>query len=176
LTFAPGETQKTVAVSVVGDPAAEPDETLVVKISDPVNATIAKDTGTGTIANDDVAPKSGHYHGSNTQNHPVDFDVSPDLTTISKFVMNLDVFCPGIGTLHGVLNLGSGTIPIDANYGFATSLSGGSGGYTESIGIKGSLIAPNTASGTIQVDITFDTGAQVIQCGGSGSWSATATS
>ena len=36
LTFAPGETSKTITVSVVGDDAIEPDETLTVTLSRPV--------------------------------------------------------------------------------------------------------------------------------------------
>jgi Calx-beta domain/FG-GAP-like repeat len=53
LTFAPGETSKTVTVNVTGDIDAEPDETFMLVLSDPVNASISDDTGTGTIQNDD---------------------------------------------------------------------------------------------------------------------------
>ncbi|AWM37417.1 Extracellular serine protease precursor [Gemmata obscuriglobus] len=53
LTFAPGETSKTVTVTVIGDTVIEPDETFTVVLSNPINATIATGTGTGTITNDD---------------------------------------------------------------------------------------------------------------------------
>jgi uncharacterized repeat protein (TIGR01451 family) len=53
LTYTPGQTSKTVAVSVNGDTASEPDETFTVDLSTPVNATIADDQGVGTIQNDD---------------------------------------------------------------------------------------------------------------------------
>ncbi len=56
LTFAPGETAKTVTVPVTGDARVEPDETFTVALSNPVHATIAAGTGTGTIRNDDVLP------------------------------------------------------------------------------------------------------------------------
>ena len=56
LTFAAGETARTIAVSVTGDTAPEPDETVAVRLSNPSNAVIssAAGTGTGTIANDDA--------------------------------------------------------------------------------------------------------------------------
>jgi Metallo-peptidase family M12B Reprolysin-like/Calx-beta domain len=53
LTFAPGVTAQSISVPVTGDTAVEPDETFVVTLSNAVNATIAKGTGTGTILNDD---------------------------------------------------------------------------------------------------------------------------
>jgi hypothetical protein len=54
LTFNPGETSKTVAVSITGDTTNEPDETFVVNISNPVNATVSDGQGVGTIVNDDA--------------------------------------------------------------------------------------------------------------------------
>lgn len=54
VTFAVGETSKTVTVTVTGDTAVEADETVVVKFS---GAKLTADvTATGTITNDDVAP------------------------------------------------------------------------------------------------------------------------
>ena len=41
---------------VVGDTAHEPDETVEVRLSNPVRAAIADGLGVGTIANDDAAP------------------------------------------------------------------------------------------------------------------------
>lgn len=57
LTFAPGETTKTVTVLVDGDSKVEPDETFTVALTNPGNATITKGIGTGTIRNH-VAPPS----------------------------------------------------------------------------------------------------------------------
>jgi thermitase len=56
LSLAPGETSKTITVSVSGDTAAEPNETFVVNLSAATNATIADAQGVGTIVNDDVPP------------------------------------------------------------------------------------------------------------------------
>lgn len=55
LTFNPGETAKTVSITVNGDTSVESNETFKVKLSDAVNATIADNTGKGTIRNDDGA-------------------------------------------------------------------------------------------------------------------------
>ena len=53
LTFAPGETSKTVTVLVNGDRLTEPNETFVVKLGSPTNATIADGQGVGTILDDE---------------------------------------------------------------------------------------------------------------------------
>lgn len=55
LTFAPGETQKTVTVLVNGDTTFEPDETLILTVTPTVPPGGVAVTGTGTIVNDEVA-------------------------------------------------------------------------------------------------------------------------
>jgi probable HAF family extracellular repeat protein len=66
LAFAPGQTSNTVTVQVVGDRLPEPNETFVVNLSNPTNATIADGQGQGTIVDDeprisisDVSKKEG---------------------------------------------------------------------------------------------------------------------
>ncbi|MDB9467245.1 Calx-beta domain-containing protein, partial [Dolichospermum circinale CS-539/09] len=54
VTFAPGETSKTVNVAVVGDIKSENPETFTVNLSNATNATITKAQGVGTITNDDL--------------------------------------------------------------------------------------------------------------------------
>ena len=49
LTFAPGETSKTISVTVNGDTAVEGDETFFVNLSNAVNATLADSQAIGTI-------------------------------------------------------------------------------------------------------------------------------
>src|SRR6185295_6220649 len=56
LSFAPGETTKTVSVLVNGDVVNEPDEAFTVSLSGAVNAAVSKGQGTGSIVNDDAAP------------------------------------------------------------------------------------------------------------------------
>lgn len=62
--FSPGETTKSIPITVIGDTQIEPDETVIVTIASVANGyyyppmtsvpTIAKGTGTLTIANDDI--------------------------------------------------------------------------------------------------------------------------
>jgi VCBS repeat-containing protein len=56
LTFNPGETSKTIVVSINGDISFEPDETLTVTLSGANNATITQAQGIATITNDDAQP------------------------------------------------------------------------------------------------------------------------
>ncbi|MGB7921663.1 MAG: Calx-beta domain-containing protein [Pyrinomonadaceae bacterium] len=53
LTFAPGETTKTITVAVKGDTAHEPNETFFVNLSTAVNANITDGQGQGVITNND---------------------------------------------------------------------------------------------------------------------------
>ncbi|MBL0040536.1 MAG: hypothetical protein IPP28_05700 [Xanthomonadales bacterium] len=56
LTFNPGgATSQTVLVPINGDTTVEANETFVVNLSAPTNATIAAGQGTGTISNDDAS-------------------------------------------------------------------------------------------------------------------------
>ena len=53
LTFAPGETSKTITVRLFNDDLREEDETFLVELSNPVGGTLQDPTATGTITNDD---------------------------------------------------------------------------------------------------------------------------
>jgi probable HAF family extracellular repeat protein len=53
LTFAPGQTSKTIAVSVIGDRLPEPNETFTGNLSGATNGTIASGQGLGTILDDE---------------------------------------------------------------------------------------------------------------------------
>ena len=54
-TFAPGSTSTTITVPVLGDTTVEPNETVLVNLTAPVNATIADTQAVVTITNDDAA-------------------------------------------------------------------------------------------------------------------------
>ena len=55
VTFAPGETAKTITIAVNGDTIVEPDEYVVVRFTNPTNAKIVgyHGLGYGVITNDD---------------------------------------------------------------------------------------------------------------------------
>jgi hypothetical protein len=55
LTFNPGETTKTVTVTVNGDADTEANEVFIVRLTNPTNAVIGSGTGTGTILDNDSA-------------------------------------------------------------------------------------------------------------------------
>ncbi len=56
LTFAPGEKSKTITITILDDTASEPTEEFFVSIGDPVNATITKNRGVGSIEASDQVP------------------------------------------------------------------------------------------------------------------------
>ncbi|HEU4833526.1 MAG TPA: Calx-beta domain-containing protein [Pyrinomonadaceae bacterium] len=56
LTFTPGQISQPLPIQVLGDHVFEPDETFIVTLSNPVNATLADGQGVGTILNDDPQP------------------------------------------------------------------------------------------------------------------------
>jgi hypothetical protein len=53
LTFPPGTTARNTSVSTIGDAAAEPPETFIVRLGAPVGATLEVSAATGSIADDD---------------------------------------------------------------------------------------------------------------------------
>jgi hypothetical protein len=56
VTFNPGETSKTVTINVSGDLLDEVDETLLVTLTNPANATLSRAQATGTILDNDPVP------------------------------------------------------------------------------------------------------------------------
>jgi chitinase len=53
VSFQPGETSKTVSVTICGEAQREPNETFFVNLSNATNASISRSRATGTIRNDD---------------------------------------------------------------------------------------------------------------------------
>ena len=56
LTFAPGQTEQTITVLILGDTLDEADETFYVNLSGASNSSIGRAQGIGTILNDDAPP------------------------------------------------------------------------------------------------------------------------
>lgn len=77
LDFAPGETTKTINVTIRGDTRKEANEYLLVKLSGAVGATIADGQGQGTIANDDGGGK-GHGKGNRSDSFALAVDAAFD--------------------------------------------------------------------------------------------------
>ncbi len=66
IVFEPFETTKTISVSVIGDSAFEPDETISVNLSNATNAAIEAGQGQLTILNDDCEPPTAAVAGDGT--------------------------------------------------------------------------------------------------------------
>ncbi|HEX6711855.1 MAG TPA: Calx-beta domain-containing protein [Thermoleophilaceae bacterium] len=100
VTFAPGETAKTVTVQVNGDTVREPNESFAVNLSNVVgNATIADGTAVDTIVNDD----------RRRRRHK--FSLGSARANLETGTASLDVTVPGAGRLaisgRGVRALGA---------------------------------------------------------------------
>jgi uncharacterized repeat protein (TIGR01451 family) len=111
LPFPPGTTNQFITVQVVGDLVDELDEAFYLRLSSPVNATIGKTDGIGTILTDEGGPGQLHHfswapvpsvvlHGSN-------FPVT--ITAKDRFNLTLSNFLEPI-TLLGAL--GPGFAPV----------------------------------------------------------------
>lgn len=81
LTFNPGETAKTVSVTVNGDITVESNETFKVKLSNPINCTIADDQGKGTIKDDDGPSPFSAEQKSITSYYSNKFRIYPNPVT-----------------------------------------------------------------------------------------------
>ena len=160
VTFAPGQKAKPIAVDVVGDLAIEQDETFTVTLSNPLNASIASGTATGTIRNDDtsVPVMVGTYKGLLEGNF-IFFDVNSD-RTVSGFRSNyIREDCNGNLYIYGTVSWGSSHRPIaaDGTFAFGGTSSGTIGGNpaTFTNAVTGRFDGPN-ATGTYTASAEFD--------------------
>jgi endo-1,4-beta-D-glucanase Y len=90
VTFAAGETAKTVNVAVIGDTTAEPIETFMVTLSAPSGATLTRATATGTIVDDDTVAGSAVPFGSHLRPYaPGTLALTGSRATIDAAVVSL---------------------------------------------------------------------------------------
>ncbi|MDT4966099.1 MAG: large repetitive protein [Acidobacteriota bacterium] len=132
--FLPGETSKTVSISVIGDVAIEPDERFFIDVLAVSNATVGRGRGVGTILNDDAAP------------------------TVSLSVNDITVTEGNSGTTPAVFTISlSGTTSktVKVNY-FALSDTAGAG--VDFQGTSGTLtFTPGQTTKTVTVSVFGDT-------------------
>ena len=76
LTFNPNDTSRFIEVQTTEDALDEPDENFTVKLSSPNGATLADDTGTGTIRDDDDTPKLSIGDAEVTEGGTARFEVT----------------------------------------------------------------------------------------------------
>ncbi len=153
--FRPGESTRSITVTVNGDVSVEPDETLTVTLSNVVNATIGDGQALGTITNDDIAARSGHYTGSTSQWQFIAFDVSSGATGVSGLFFFVDLTCDTpLNSLKGV-KLALDPFPLDPDGTFAVDASGVVDQVSIHLLLSGRVTAPGSAAGTLRVvDIT----------------------
>jgi hypothetical protein len=185
LAFKPGERTKTITVTVVGDTVYEPDETFTVALSNPVNATIATASATGTIQNDDPVAQPGHYAGQTSQNEAWAFDVTPDgkgLTNLTTGQINMSCSIGGttVGSTYGGNIHLTSTIPIASNGSFSATVNfnGTISGIqtTSDVFTVAGQFTNNTASGTWNEKLSFTYQGYGIDCTtGDQTWTATRT-
>ena len=106
LSFAPGETRKTVRVSTTTDSLYEYDEIFYLRLSNPTNARFgpgADMRATGTIVDDDPPPTVNISDGSATEGGEVEFEVSLSAPTARSVSVHMtpEVGIGDTATLHG---------------------------------------------------------------------------
>lgn len=163
VSFAAGETSKTVNVTVVGDSTVEPNETFTVNLSAPTNATLGTAKGTGTIRNDDgpaISIGNASVSEGNSGSKAMVFTVTLSKVAASEVKVNYAT-ANGTATAGSDYTAASGTLTFAAgttsktfnvsvlgdtvsepNEAFTVTLSAPTGGY----------LGQATATGTILND------------------------
>jgi hypothetical protein len=111
VTFLPGQTTQTITVPVLGDTLDEANETFVVNLTNPTNATVSGAQGTVTILDDEATPVALNDSFTATQNTA--------LTAAAPGVLANDTDADG-GPLTAVLVSGptNGTLTLNPNGSF----------------------------------------------------------
>ncbi|MBM6595592.1 Calx-beta domain-containing protein [Microvirga pudoricolor] len=107
LTFAPGETSKTVAILVQGDTAVEANETFSLNLSSPTKATLADAQGVATIVNDDTAAPAGTLSVSNVSVTEGQSGTKDALFTVSLSAAAASTVSVNYATANGTATAGS---------------------------------------------------------------------
>lgn len=94
LTFAAGETSKTITVAIRGDEAIEADESFLLRLSAPTNATIRDNTGIATIGNDDRPAGPSGFLSTNGNQIVDENGDAVRITGVNWFGMESDTYTP----------------------------------------------------------------------------------
>ncbi|MBV9469462.1 MAG: CSLREA domain-containing protein, partial [Abitibacteriaceae bacterium] len=159
LTFAPGETSKTVAVIVNGDTLNEPDETFTLVLSDPTHATIADNQGVGTITNDDSPPSLSI--------NDVSVPEGDSGTTPATFTVSLSAASGQTVTVKYATADGTATAPADYAAASGTlTFAAGETAKTVTVAVQGDTL--NEANETFTVLLSGATNATIARTTGIG--------
>ncbi len=143
LTFAPGETSKTIYVDVIGDIVQEGDETVKLVLSNnSANTTILVGEATGLILNDDLIGSAA----ANTL-------IAPNNGVTAG--VTLDYYIDGQGG-NDTLTGGAGNDRLIGGTG-ADAMAGGTGNDTYVVDNAGDVVTEDAGAGTDTVETTLTT-------------------
>jgi uncharacterized repeat protein (TIGR01451 family) len=156
VTFTPGQTSQPVTIVVNGDTTFEPNETFFVNLNTPVNGTIIKPQGTGTITNDDVVgsadlvlTKTGASTASTNANVIYTITVTNNGPTGASNVLVADTLPAGTTFVSTTTTQGSCSGTTTVFCGLGTLTTGSSATITLTIKMPSSpATVANTASVT----------------------------
>jgi hypothetical protein len=115
LSFAAGETTKTVAVAVIQDSTFEGNETVTITLTNPSNATIADATATLTITEDDAGPMLSIDDQTVSESAgTATFTVTMSPTSASNVTVNYASGNPATATAGADYTAVSGTLTFTA--------------------------------------------------------------
>jgi hypothetical protein len=114
LTFNPGDTTKTIGVTINGDQSFESDETFVVNLTSPTNAVISDSQAQGTILNDDA--QGGNFSFSQA-NYAVSESVGLLVVTVNR---SGDTSAPATVD-YGTSDAGASSLPCSNTGGLASA-------------------------------------------------------
>ena len=175
LTFAPGQTSKSVEVTVSGDDIDEPDETVVVRLSSPSNAMLTGGAttldGTGTITDNDPTPTVSVADAASVSEGNVAAPNPPNNMTFTvalSAVSGLDVTVPY--TLSGTATAGTDYTEPDPR---SVTIAAGTTQANIEISVAGDEV--DEENETITVTLGTPTNATVSTDEGAGAASGTIT-
>lgn len=101
ITFQPNETSKKIVIAVVADDIKEPDETFQVRLDNPSNVVLLKQTGTVTLKNDDTKiafNNTGYDVGTTYPGYTLAWSDEFNGTTLDNTSWSAEVGdgCPGL--------------------------------------------------------------------------------
>jgi uncharacterized protein len=146
VSFAAGETSKTILIPVIGDDLSEANETLTVTLSNAVGAAIGDGAATGTITNDDgpqyFSLASGDFEERWTDTSRISTnDNWSDVDYIIGYLGDIDAASPTNVDPRTLTGPNLGAVDVIANLANTTSNSGGVGEFHLTdpvVGLQGS--------------------------------------
>lgn len=137
LVFAPGETRKTIPVSVLGDTRAESNEMFSIELTTPVNAILGRGEATAVIVNDDRITTA-----------PVHASIYGPSATVSE----------GVAATFMIVLSEPATVPVQVGYRTASGTAIAGRDFSNSVGFV--TFAPGETSQTFSVTTHNDTVAE----------------